>query len=524
MNSNKMLLTTALLAVLGINYSFQVNSLKLQQSGVFELAQKAPPVESSASAPKKTPAQSKPLAAKKSTQPKPSKKQDDKKEPDASPDVVIQLKSETTIQSLESKTEAGSTATASEDKSGKAYLIEGDVLKQPCTACAEIANGAKIQLTMTDALREILVKVSPTAAASETTKVAESKEENKNECMIAENPAKESRSERKEREECELKAKAYQLEDAFITAMDNLKDKCERRSDDELQCLVDGFAKEVKDKKYYSKGRKEILNANFIKKEFRELVGTKLTKKLNTVDVNDPESLSELKSFITTFVDALPENFDLKKLTLDSFKSHMTAKANSVVQLYNQARAADKTNPEIAMMHREQAKVEAYDFIQSTNSILEGIKDSEYLQDSTVFKYYNASYLPNIRKMVMAVNNPFAKDINGNLATLDTNTSTSSNDKTQVTTTASTRTSQTRGASDQTVNSGSRAGNSQQQDGSFKINGQGAQWTINPSQQNLKVHAPSPTSTIPDRQTRGSNSGLTAPSRVGNINSNNTEF
>lgn len=493
-NSNKMLLTTALLAVLGVNYSFQVSSLKLNQNGVFEAASAASPAASVV----------KPAAkvADKTKKPKAEKPAPPKEEV--------------------AKTEAGTAETA---PAAPVQAYEVDLSKCTDGTCKNIPDGAKILVTYDQTFRGVLAKITPTDASPkiETTSIDKDKKEealSNNECMVAENPKKETRKERKEREECELKAKAEGLEEEFTEAMDKLKDKCDNKGDDEIQCLTDGYSSEIKKAKYYGKGRKEILSTSFAKQEFKNLIGAKLTKKLNGIDANDPEALEKMKSLITGLVDAVPENYDLKKLTMDSLKSHVASRANSVVQLYNQARAADKTNPDAALMARKQAMVEANEFISTTNTYLAAVENTDYMKDTSNYKYYSMNYLPSIRRMLMAVNNPLSKDIDGNLATID-NKVADQNSNVQATT--QTR-NQNRGSGNVVSNNGgSRMANeSQQQNVNFNISGQGQAWTAPATTNGVQVGAPRPSSQIQDRG--ASRGGSTAPTRIGNTNAGDMNF
>ena len=277
-NSNKMLLTTALLAVLGTNYTFQQNSVELNRTRLIELSSNTPASKPAAEVAKAKPKDKKAEKAK-------SKDQADQQETTAITAVMVTSESAC-----------------------------------PDGTCGNIAGDSKIvmQASTLKAIVDAAKKSAPVAAA-EPVKSEDKvdKEDNKDECNFAKDGKKESRSERKEREECEFRKKGESLEEDFKEAMDSLKDRCESRGDEEIQCLTEGYTKELKKSKYYGKGRKEYLADSFAKSQLRDLVGAKLSKALDKIDPNDSESLEKIKNIVSGMMDTLPESYGLKTLTLN---------------------------------------------------------------------------------------------------------------------------------------------------------------------------------------------------------------
>lgn len=396
-----MLLTTALLAVLGANYTFQQNSVELDHHGYIELAQKATPTTND----KKT-------EAKKT---EPAKVEKNRVKPKAG--------------------DENSQADKAEPK-----LEAADLSKFICESglCPNVAADTKV-IVQTGDIAKLVDKLVDAKLAAATPKAEaakpEDKEDNKDECNFAKDGKKESRSERKEREECEFRKKGESLEEDFKEAMDSLKDRCESRGDDEIQCLTEGYTKELKKSKYYGKSRKEYLADSFAKSQLRDLIGSKLSKALEKIDPNDSESLDKIKNIVSGMMDTLPESYGLKTLTLNSFKSYMAKRANSVVALYTQARNQDKNNPQAAIAARSQAYGETQEFTMASDAIIQGIQSSNIKDDSTAYKYYNTGFLPDVRKMFLAVNNPIAKDIQNNPADINENAQMTQNNSTVTTTT-----------------------------------------------------------------------------------------
>ena len=469
LNSNKMLLTTALLAVLGANYTFQQNSVELNHTRLIEM--------SSTAADAKKDASIQPKVKAKKTKDSENESPNDSSKNDAQAITAVMIASESAC---------------------------------PNGTCANIAGDSKIvmQASVLKAIVDEAIKSSPTkATASPTT--SEDRSEAANECHFAKDGKKETRAERKEREECELRIKSDELETVFAEAMDNLKDRCEGRSEDEIQCLTEGYTKELKKAKYFGKGRKELLSDSFAKSQLRDLIGSKLAKTLDKIDPNDHESLEKIKDIVSSLMDTLPESYGLKTLTLNSFKSYLAKRANSVVALYTQARNQDKNNPQAALAARNQAFSEAQEFRSTAEAIIQGAMSSNLQEDSTAYKYYNTGFLPDIHKMFLAVNNPIAKDIQNNPAPINETTASNQSNSTPATTTRNAN----RGGQVVQPNGqiSGKVGYDNYQ-GTFSINGAGQAWQVQQPSNNLNagtVTVGQPTMQ-PGQSNRGTRNGGTA--------------
>ena len=484
-----MLLTTALLAVLGTNYTFQQNSVELNRTRLIELSSNTPASKPAAEVAKAKPKDKKAEKAK-------SKDQADQQETTAITAVMVTSESAC-----------------------------------PDGTCGNIAGDSKIvmQASTLKAIVDAAKKSAPVAAA-EPVKSEDKvdKEDNKDECNFAKDGKKESRSERKEREECEFRKKGESLEEDFKEAMDSLKDRCESRGDEEIQCLTEGYTKELKKSKYYGKGRKEYLADSFAKSQLRDLVGAKLSKALDKIDPNDSESLEKIKNIVSGMMDTLPESYGLKTLTLNSFKSYMAKRANSVVALYTQARNQDKNNPQAAIAARSQAYGESQEFAMASDAIIQGIQSSSIKDDSAAYKYYNTGFLPDVRKMFLAVNNPIAKDIQNNPADINENAQANQNNTTTTTTTRNA----SRGG--QVVQSNGQVSGKVGYDnyqGTFSTTGIGQAWQVQQPTGNVNVGTvsvgqPTVQPSQSNRGTRG-NGGTVAPAmnrQGGVINGLETNF
>jgi len=489
-NSNKMLLTTALLAVLGANYTFQQNSIELNRTRLIELSSNAP----------------------------------------ADKQIAAGAKAKAKIES---------SAKPAPEKSDKAEtkLEAADLSKFICESglCPNVAADTRV-VVQTGTIAELVNKLVDAKLAEAKSKVEPvkseekvDKEDNKDECNFAKDSKKESRSERKEREECEFRKKGESLEEDFKEAMDSLKDRCESRGDEEIQCLTEGYTKELKKSKYYGKGKKEYLADSFAKSQLRDLVGSKLSKALDKIDPNDNESLEKIKNIVSGMMDTLPESYGLKTLTLNSFKSYMAKRANSVVALYTQARTQDKNNPQAAIAARSQAYGEAQEFTMASDAIIQGIQSSNIKDDSTAYKYYNSGFLPDIRKMFLAVNNPIAKDIQNNPADMNENTQVNQNNTTTTTTTRNAN----RGGQvvQQNGQVSGKVGYDNYQ-GTFSTTGAGQAWQVQQPTGNVNVGTvsvgqPSVQPGQSNRGTRNGGNGTVAPAmnrQGGVINGLDTNF
>ena len=213
--------------------------------------------------------------------------------------------------------------------------------------------------------------------------------------------ADETRSERRERLQCEKDEKAHiKLEkendkkqarlEKFEDKMEALKDRCA----DDLECLSSGFTTAL--------SRFEGSNAvpaAVVTKAFNSVVGVPFKKALTS---NDPEALANVQSL---FQD-MPESYKaLKQAVINAVKTQTTISASKVSAQYAALNELSKQNkPEEYF----EALATTQQNHQGLNSLVLGYSASieqglESAGDLSTIAYYQKSYVPDMKKIMAGI-------------------------------------------------------------------------------------------------------------------------
>ncbi len=249
------------------------------------------------------------------------------------------------------------------------------------------------------------------AAKTVTTSVSDS------DCEIAR--ADETRTERRDRIQCEKDEKAQAKTDKendkkqarldkFEDKMDALKDKCAA----DLECLTSGFTSIVS--RYDGK---DALPVSTVNKAFNNVVGIPFKKALES---NDPDALVNAQSLL---LDMPPQYQSLKKAVILAVKAQATVSAEKVTAEY-------ATLNELAKQNKSQEYLEALPTVQkdhrALNNIVMGYSASieqtlQLADDRSTFDFYQKSYVPDMKKILAGI---------GSAATTTTTPTTPVDDKT----------------------------------------------------------------------------------------------
>lgn len=376
---NKWLLTTALLAALGANYTFQSSSLSgVNSDGAIELSSEA-------------------VSAK-----------PELKKIEATPTKMTPITRQGRVSSVpENKKIPVSTTPVAEKAEEKSEATVTNVATCPTGDCKASADSVILKLEdykkLVAQIESLKAKPVAAAAASETATV----ESKYDVCIKTEDGEKETRSEKRERQACEKKEKEKEkTEDRvakFEEKMEDIKDKCADDGDEKLNCLASGFSDALR---RYS-GR-NTLPANVVQKYFRSVVGTELSKSLFNPNVDNETMMANL----TGILDSTPEEYrSLKQITLDSVKNQAKARALAVNQQYKLASQVPKNESAAYLQIMGQAQSEEAELRSITAAYDAAVRTSDsYSSDRSFFSYYNTSYLPNMQKMFLAISNPASTD------------------------------------------------------------------------------------------------------------------
>ncbi len=353
---NKWLLTTALLAVLGTNYSLQTSSIEVarSQAGKFDLASEAT----------LTPDGSIRIA----------------------PNMSVINKSEMT------KTEAVSSLQSEVCESG-------DCKNVPASALLKIeAENKELMSRIKDLESKLVVQTAEVKAEPEIMTSQDRLQELRVECNTTETGEKETSSDRRERIKCEKEAvktvkeeKENDLREAreekFEEAVAKIQDKCEG---DNLKCLTDKFSSLLN--KF--KGKKAI-SKSFVSDQFKAVIAPELSKALFNEKVS-PEDMNGILGEL--FNDFPAEYSHIQKATLMSIQKMARDKATTVTAGYKSAEQLSKQNNPAAYLQKlNETQAEQQTLQDMTNAYTASFLGSQAASDVELSSYYKKTYLPDVQ-------------------------------------------------------------------------------------------------------------------------------
>lgn len=382
----KWLLTTALLAVLGANYSFQTSSVTVAQfedSGVFVMSQVA--------AAPATPAVAEAPAA-----------------PKAKVTPAKKAKGKAKGQVPEKKTEAAPTTAAAAaptttGSAGKAFDLnfEGKAIATgTCVdgSCSSVVLDAAVLKKIPDA---VLAVTKPIAAAS-TPAVAPVAVETDYDCDYTEDGKPETSSQKRERLKCEKtekdKIKREERIAKFEDKIDLIKDRCDRSSGSEkLTCLNEEFSNAVR---RYS-GR-NALPTSVVQRHFKNVVGSELSKMLFNSEVDTETAMSSLQDVF----DGMPSEYSvIRQNILGAIKTETESRARDINEKYKQADIFAKQNKSAEYLQtygEAQAAQQEIGVLASAYSAAVRTSDS-FAEDKSFASYYQKNYVPQMNKILLGI-------------------------------------------------------------------------------------------------------------------------
>lgn len=385
----KWLLTTALLAVLGANHSFQTSSLSLhQESGLFEMSSETSRgtrsssgrIQRSSSAPTPT------VTVKTATL--------------ASAAAVV---SQTVVASQTAT--VAKTATlpqsgeATKDNTGKEvkFMREGKVLATG-TCADESCKSVVLDMSTLEKFASNLVsatsRVAPTmqVASAAATVVAEADFD----CDFTEDGKPESRAQKRDRLRCVKQEKERtKREDRiakFEDKMDDIKDRCEvSASETKLECLTREFNNAVT---RYS-GRNAI-PANVAQRYFKNVVGSELSKMLFNSDVSPQQAMSLLQDVF----DGLPSEYStIRQNILSAIQSETKTRTQAINQQYKLAETL-KNKPQEYLQTVGEAQQAQAELGQMVDIYSAAARTSDSFSEDTSFaRYYQTNYMPQMKSL-----------------------------------------------------------------------------------------------------------------------------
>ena len=389
----KWLLTTALLAVLGANYSFQASSLSLhKENGLFEMSSETSGGtrargngERATAAPSPTVTTNSPIAASR----------------------TITASATTTVSSTASVSPAAlpKSGETAKDNTGKTvnFMREGKVLATGTCAdgsCKSVVLDMSTIEKFAANLVSATSRVAPTtqvAAATATQVVAKPEAvESEYDCDFTEDGKAETRAQKRDRLRCEKQeketAKREERVAKFEDKMDQIKDRCEvSSSESKLECLSREFNNAVT---RYS-GRNAI-PANVVARYFKNVVGSELSKMLFNSDVNPQQAMSLLQDVF----DGLPSEYSsLRTGILTSIQNETKNRSQAINQQYKLAETL-KNKPQEYLQAMGDAQTAQGELAQMVDVYSAAARTSDSFSEDTSFaRYYQTNYMPSMRSL-----------------------------------------------------------------------------------------------------------------------------
>ncbi len=356
---NKWLLTTALLAVLGTNYSLQTSSIEVArlQAGNFDLASEASVLA-----------------------------------PDGSvriaPNMSVINKSDVKL------TEAVSSLASESCESGdcKNVPASADILLKLIAENKELISKVK------ELEAKSIVQVAEVKAEPEVMTAQDRLQELRTECNTTEAGEKETSSDRRERIKCEKEAvKAVKeekendqreaREEKFEEAIAKIQEKCEG---DDLKCLTEKFSSLLN--KF--KGKK-ALSKSFVSEQFKAVIAPELSKALFNEKVS-PEDMNGILGEL--FNDFPAEYSHIQKATLMSIQKIARNKSVAVTAGYKSAEQLSKQNNPAAYLQKlNETQAEQQTLQDMTNAYTASFLGSQAASDVELSSYYKKTYLPDVQ-------------------------------------------------------------------------------------------------------------------------------
>ena len=401
----KWLLTTALLAVLGANYSFQSSSLSLHKDmGSFELSSETSGGRGSSrndgkasAAPSPTVTTNAPPAASKT----------------ATASATVSTKPSVVASAPASATALPKSEKA--DSTGKTvkFEISGATVEGQCNDPA--CKSAVLEASKIEAFAKALIAATKTTSGAVTTAPATTvatalpqatagvKAEVGSEYDCDEYQAdgeKETAAEKRRRER-DLKAcvknekERTKREDRiakFEDKMELIKDRCEVSSTEtKLECLSREFNNAVS---RYS-GRNAV-PATVVQRYFKNVVGSELSKMLFNSEVNPQQAMSMLQDVF----DGLPSEYGvIRQNILSAIQTETKTRSQAINQQYKLAETL-KNKPQEYLQTMGEAQQAQAELAQMVDVYSAAARTSDSFSGDTSFaRYYQTNYMPSMRSL-----------------------------------------------------------------------------------------------------------------------------
>lgn len=358
---NKWLLTTALLAVLGTNYSLQTSSIEVarSQAGNFDLASKAT----------------------------------------LTPDGSIRIAPNMSIINKSEKVNSDIKLTEAVSSLASESCESGDCKNVPASALLKIeAENKELMSRIKDLESKLVIQTAEVKAEPEVMTSQDRLQELRAECNTTEAGEKESSSDRRERIKCEKEAiktvkeeKENDLREAreekFEEAVAKIQDKCEG---DNLKCLTDKFSSLLN--KF--KGKK-ALSKSFVSDQFKAVIAPELSKAL----FNEKVSPEDMNGVLGELFNDFPSEYShIQKATLMSIQKMARDKATTVTAGYKSAEQLSKQNNPAAYLQKlNETQAEQQTLQDMTNAYTASFLGSQAASDVELSSYYKKTYLPDVQ-------------------------------------------------------------------------------------------------------------------------------
>lgn len=460
----KWLLMTALLAVLGANYSFQSSSLTIAQAennGVFELSLEAAPATS------RTATASAPVAAGRTRR-----------------------GTRTATTSATTTVSAPATVSAT-SRTFSLKTPEGQVVATgTCQGCSDaildLAAIKKIALA-TGVVSATASTAQPAAAAVASAATSLPLATSEYDCDFTEDGKPETNSQKRERLRCEKKEKerirTEERTAKFEDRMEDIKERCsDSRSEEKIECLTREFGNALT---RYS-GR-NALPQNLVQRYFKNIVGPELSKVL----FNSDYDMSKAMGLLQDVFDGMPSEYSgLRQNVLNAIQNQTKTQADAINQKFKDADTFAKLNkPAEYLQTMREAQAAQTELTQMSQAYSAAARTSDaFGEDMSFAKYYQMTYSPQMNKILAGIG-PVAASTT---VTPEKPSEGGTRQNTRGGGTGTTVTPVTRGQA--TTNTG------------FKVDGTPSQWEfLNNGSSGVRVGAPTPTPAPSGRGARSMN-------------------
>lgn len=392
----KWLLTTALLAVLGANYSFQSSSLSLHQDmGSFELSSETSGGRSSG-------------------------RSEDRASAAPSPTVTTNAppaasRTATASATASTKPSVVASASASADSTGKTvkFEISGATVEGQCNDPA--CKSAVLEASKIEAFAKALIAAAKTTSGAVTTASAtpvstalpqatagvKAEVGSEYDCDEYQADGEKETAAEKRRRERDLRAciknekERTKREDRiakFEDKMESIKERCEiSSSETKLECLSREFNNAVS---RYS-GRNAV-PATVVQRYFKNVVGSELSKMLFNSEVNPQQAMSMLQDVF----DGLPSEYGvIRQNILSAIQTETKNRSQAINQQYKLAETL-KNKPQEYLQTMGEAQQAQAELAQMVDVYSAAARTSDSFSGDTSFaRYYQTNYMPSMRSL-----------------------------------------------------------------------------------------------------------------------------